>query len=410
MRSLLTTALLLLFTVIAVADIKIDADYPGGNIIVAEIDGDTVRLERDLRNDTPDFYWSFRIKGAEGRTLNFELTKGANLSTRGPAVSSNNGVTWRWLSDETGFPATKFQYVFGADEKEVLFSAVMNYTARDLNRFLEKYKDNVNLKIETLCQSKKGRKVELLRIPGKGNDADFKAFFTVRHHAREMSASYTLEGILETVLSDSDDGKWLREHCDFFIVPFVDKDGVEDGDSGKNRKPHDHNRDYIQKIYPEVRAITEQVPLWQNGKPLFSLDLHGPGLRAQPSGNQPENNTTESIYFTGPPLDDPVMKENWEKVQRFCKILEKEKKGPIPYKESFNLPFGAGWNTAGNVKPGMLQSKIWAIKTFPDHAFVSTIEIPYANASGVVVDADALRFLGRDLVRTMRIYLETQKK
>ena len=74
-----------------------------------------------------------------------------------------------------------------------------------------------------------------------------------------------------------DDGKWLREHVEFFIVPIVDIDGVEDGDQGKNRKPRDHNRDYAgESIYPQVKAIRERLPEWSDGKLRLALDLHCP--------------------------------------------------------------------------------------------------------------------------------------
>ncbi|MCL2744489.1 MAG: hypothetical protein FWE67_11625 [Planctomycetaceae bacterium] len=402
--------IIFLFTVIPAfaTEFKIDADFPGGNILVSEIDVDTVRLQRRVSNETglSWFYWSFRIRGAEGRTLNFELINGTHLSTRGPAVSNDDGITWRWLSDKTGFPETKFQYTFGPAEKEVRFSAVLNHTERDLKRFLEKYKDNVNLKIETLCQSKKGRSVELLRIPGKGNDADFKVCMLARHHARETAASYAVEGFIEAVLSDSDDGKWLREHCDFFIVPFVDKDGVEDGDQGKSRQPHDHNRDYIARIYPEVQAITEQVSRWQNGKPIAFFDMHGPALRAKPKDDPPENSarensSRESLYLVG-----SRQAEIWKMQQRFSKILEAEKKGPLPFKESFNFPFGEDWNTAANYgHDGLLNSARWASSKLSNVAFSTSVEIPSANASGVVVDIDSLRFLGRDMAHALRVYL-----
>jgi len=411
MKHLLTSILSLAVVVTAIgAEFKIDADYPGGNIVVSGIDGDTVRLA------PPDFYWSFRVRGAEGRTLNFEIANASKvwsgaIGTRGPAVSSNNGVTWRWLGDKTGFSTSQFQYVFGPDEKEVLVSSMMNYTERDLNRFLEKYQGNTNLKIETLCRSPQGRSVELLRIPckaGTKNDggADFKVFLSARHHAREAAASYALEGILETVLSDSNDGKWLREHCDFFIVPFVDKDNVETGGQGVDRKPHNHNRDYIARVHPEIRAITEQVPPWQNGKPITWFDMHGPGLRAEPKGDRPENNVRESVYLTGSRSE-----EFWKKQQRFGRILETEKKGPIPYKETFNVPFGENWNTTAHYgNDGLLSSSRWASSMLSNVVFASGIEIPYANASGVCVDVDSLRLLGRDLARTFRVYLETLEK
>ena len=406
MKHLLPLIISLAVVVSASAEIKIDADFPGGNIKVVAIDGDNVRLQRDIRDTEGDwFYWSFRIRGAEGRTLNFEFT-GGWIGARGPAVSNDGGDTWRWLSDKPGFPNNRFQYTFKSDEKDVLFGMGMNYVEKDLKRFLEKYKDNPYLKIETLCKSKKDRNVELLRVPGKGDDARFKVFFSARNHCCEMMANYSLEGIIETVLSASDDGKWLREHCDFFIVPFADKDGVEDGDQGKNRKPHDHNRDYIQKIYPEVRAITEQATEWAGDTPVFWMDLHCPWLRGGADGDNPSQGTNEYFYQVG-----TQQEEDWKKQQRFGKILETEKKGPIPYKASFSLPFGVSWNTganwtAGTNAPPLLSCAGWG-RTLPNAVLATSVEIPYANASGVAVDADSARALGHDLARAMRVYLET---
>jgi len=409
MKHLLPLVISLAVATTAFAEIKIDADFPGGNITVVSIDGDSVRLQRDIRDTSGNwFYWSFRIRGAEGRALNFEFT-GNWIGARGPAVSNDGGTTWRWLGDNPGFSNNKFQYAFKSDEKEVLFGMAMNYTEKDLKRFLEKHKDNPNLNVETLCKSRKGRNVELLRIPGRGDAANFKVFLSSRHHCCEMMATYSLEGIIETVLSDSDDGKWLREHCDFFIVPFADKDGVEDGDQGKNRKPHDHNRDYAQKLYPEIRAITEQTTKWAGDKPTFWLDMHCPGLRGGADGENPSKGTNEYLYQVGSQEE-----EGWKKQQRFGTILEAERKGPIPYKKSFNLPFGVSWNktsnwTAGDAGPALLSCKQWGA-TLPNVALASSLEIPYANASGVAVDADSARALGRDLARAMRVYLETLEK
>ncbi|MCK5803638.1 MAG: peptidase M14, partial [Lentisphaeria bacterium] len=53
----------------------IDSDFAGGNIVVENVDGDEVRLHQDLRDTARDwFYWCFRVRGAEGRTLRFLFT------------------------------------------------------------------------------------------------------------------------------------------------------------------------------------------------------------------------------------------------------------------------------------------------------------------------------------------------
>jgi hypothetical protein len=333
--------------------------------------------------------------------LNFEFKEGV-IGARGAAVCTDGGWTWRWLS-ELGASATKFQYKFSSEEKEVFFSQGMNYTERNLQRFLEKYKDNSDLKVESLCATKKGRNVELLRIHDNKKPPEFKVFLSSRNHCGEMMATYALEGIIETVLSDTEDGRWLREHADFFIVPLVDKDGVEDGDQGKNRKPHDHNRDYKQRIHTTVQAITEQVPKWLDGKPLFFMDMHCPWLRGGTDPLHIEKGTSEYLYFVGINADEKFSKG----LQRFGTILEKERKGSIPYKALNNMPFGVSWNTAANYKaPNLQKCDEWGA-TLPNVVFSSAIEVPFANAEGAVVDADSARILGHDLARAIRIYLET---
>ena len=384
---------------------QIDTDFPGGNIQVVSINDNIIQLRQDLRDTEGHwFYWSFRVRGAAGRTLNFEFTNGSVISSRGPAVSTDGGFTWRWLGD-LGFSDAGFQYSFGAEEHEVHFGMGMNYTEKNLQRFLDKYKNHPDLKIETLCVSRKGRDVELLRIQNKNRTPEFKIFLSSRHHCGEMMATYALEGIIESVLSDTEDGCWLRDHGDFFIVPFVDKDGVEDGDQGKNRRPHDHNRDYIQRIHPEIRAITEQIPKWIDGKPVFFLDMHCPGHRGGSDGNAPEKGTNEYIYFVG--INPEVYTGNFgEKLHRFGTILETAKKGAIPYQAAFNLPYGVAWNTAANYKTSGLQKASEWGATLHNAIFSGSIEIPFANASGVVVDANSACELGCDLARAIRAYLE----
>ena len=81
-----------------------------------------------------------------------------------------------------------------------------------------------------------------------------------------------------------------KEYDDFrfIIVPFVDKNGVEDGDQSKMRSPHDHGLDYIpNSIYPEVRAIMD---LLRHEKPELIFDLHCPVLR---------NGDSQHVFFVG---------------------------------------------------------------------------------------------------------------
>jgi len=67
---------------------RIDSAFPGGNIIVDAVKGSRAEMHQDLRDTQGNwFYWYFRVRGTEGKTVSFCFTRGDVLGSRGPAVS-----------------------------------------------------------------------------------------------------------------------------------------------------------------------------------------------------------------------------------------------------------------------------------------------------------------------------------
>lgn len=369
----------------------IDADFPGGNILVDSIDGDQVRLQPDLRDTAGDwFYWCFRVRGAAGRTLLFHLTRQNPIAARGPAMSADAGRTWQWLG--RGADDATFSYTFPPDANDVRFGLGMTYTQEHLDRFLDQLDPALPLRREVLCHSRAGRAVECLRLGHPGGGARHRILLTARHHACEMMASYTLEGLLAALLGDDSLGRWFQDNADLLVVPFVDKDGVEQGDQGKNRKPRDHNRDYAgQSIYPETAALRHLVPQWLGDAPLVQLDLHCPWIRG---------GINELLYQVG--KAEPGA---WQHQQRFAQALASARRGPLPYDPAHDLPFGQDWNIGGNYALGASCTH-WASQ-LPNVALATTLEIPYANAGGAEVNQTSARALGTDIARALQTYLTT---
>jgi hypothetical protein len=369
--------------------ISVTSDFPGGNIVVDHIDGSEVRLHQDLR-DTLGwwFYWYFAVHGDVAQTLTFDFTNKAVIGVRGPAVSTDDGKSWTWLGATTDRESS-FTYAIPSDVREARFCLAVPYVEDNLRTFLQRYAGHPHLRIDRLCRSRKGRSVELLRLGRLDGKASQRVLLTARNHACEMMASYSLEGVMESILADDESAKWLNEHVEFMVIPFVDKDGVEDGDQGKNRRPHDHGRDYIQGIYPEVRAIQALVPHWSGGRLRIALDLHCPELRAR------------NIYFVG--ISDQNV---WARVVHFCQILEGVQKGPLLYSSRNNLPYGTTWNI--DPGPGLLSCANWAA-TIPHIALASAIEIPYADVGGIAVTAETARSFGHDLARAIHQQLREPK-
>ncbi len=236
----------------------IHQDFTGGNIRVEKQEGNVVYLNNELRDTGEDwFYWAFCVEGAAGKTVTFRFPP-VRLGYFGPAIS-HDLKTWEWLG--AGAEQDAFTYSFGEREDKVYFAHNMLYHPDRFYAFAEKH----GLKPGVLCKSRKGRNVPFLSF-GEGERI---ILLTARHHACESTGSYVLEGVLEGLLAKP--VKNTRVIC----VPFVDFDGVLDGDQGKSRIPHDQNRDYVpdeSSIYPEVREIRK---IAAEGI-LYGFDFHSP--------------------------------------------------------------------------------------------------------------------------------------
>ncbi len=373
--------------------LRIDADFPGGNIIVDRMNGDRVLLRQDLR-DTPRwwFYWCFRVRGAGGRSLTFEFTDGNPIGRLGPACSKDGGRTWSWLGAEA-VDGASFSFRFPETADEVRFAFTTPYQASDLQTFVDALQSDPSLKVSSLCRTRKGRDVEVLHAGRLDGKAEHRVLVTARHHACESMASFVLEGLVRAVVRDKEQ-QWLREHVEFMVVPFVDKDGVEQGDQGKLRAPRDPNRDYDgTSIYPSVAALRDRVPGWADGRLKIALDLHCPYIRG---------GRNEKVFFVGQPEDR--ISQN---TQRLAGLLESLPVAGLPYHTKDNLPFGQEWNNRAKLGEGRSMAD-WAAQ-LPGIEVACTIEVPYAIASGTTVTPESAREFGGNLCHAIRLFLSKER-
>ncbi|MDD2599703.1 MAG: M14 family zinc carboxypeptidase [Kiritimatiellae bacterium] len=368
----------------------IDKALPAGNIRLERIEGDTVYLQNELR-DTSGwwFYWAFRIQGAAGRTLTFRFTNGDAVCTRGPCVSLDQGKNWAYAAES--FTTRTFTYAFPAGCDELWFAMGMVHTQRDWEAFLAKHAANTAfIETGTLCLSRKGRPVERARFGCINQVPTYRIWLSARHHAAEMMGSYVLEGILDAVLASTELGAWLRENVEFMVVPFVDKDGVEDGDQGKNRTPHDHNRDYDEFLYPECRAITNWITTHAQSDVDIVLDIHCPWIRGQ------YNEWVYQVYTKN--------SSNAAAQRRFGEILEARQRGAMNYKVTNDLPFGQSWNTDANYSAGR-SFKMWVLDCVPGNRLSTTYEVPFATANSATVTREACREFGEGTAEALKAFL-----
>lgn len=361
----------------------VHADFPGGNIQVDRIEGNTVYVRQAMRDTTKWwFYWCFALRGlVAGMRYTVRFTDGEVVGIAGPAYSPD-GSGWAWLGADSAPDRTHFHYVHWGAGQEAYFCFCLPYQPRDLASFIARHAEG--LRVDTLVRLPSGRDVPLLRI---GPDsAAHHLLLTARHHACEATGNHVLEGILEYAIRS--DG-FLHRQCCLHVVPFVDLDGVIRGDQGKARAPHDHNRDYgPEPIYDSVRAIMALVTApgrdW-----VFAIDLHSPNK-------------------WGPPRDDRQFlvspRLGGEQVKRLgaCLAAVHARHGletDIPYDPAFDVAFGTEWwNREDLLTFGRFMSQDAGIP------LCVTVETAYAGLPGRLHTQENMARSGRLLAMALELY------
>lgn len=334
--------------------------FVGGNIFVDRIEGDHVYLRNEQRDTVKDwFYWAFCIEGAEGMELTFHFGK-RRLGRFGPAVS-HDLVSWEWLNQNED---NSFTYRFSESETKVYFAHHMLYHPAHFYAFA----DQNGLSVTEFCKSRKGNPVPCIKM-GEGQ---YSIILTARHHACESAGNYVLEGLTAELARNP------IKNTRVLVVPFIDYDGVIDGDQGKNRYPHDYNRDYIDEpIYPEIRALIDYADKYGCH---YGYDFHCPG------------HSDKYIYMMRCFKSD--------KIDRFSALLCEEHddsgmsytpeqdKPAKPYDpDSPHLTFNAHMNYR------------------PENVLAFTMECTYAGLEENKVSQERLRVFGRSFANALRRFV-----
>ncbi len=369
----------------------LSGDIPGGNIKIVSQNGFEIVLEEEQRDSFREwFYWKFKAVFTRKGIYRFHFTRPNKVGTRSAAVSTDRRESWSWLSGEEMYPDTQNFSFNCSSPGEYWFCQCIPYMQTDFERFAAQYADHPAFCTGKFAETRKGRELEIIRVmEGKPK---YTILLTARHHAQESMANYAQEGFIRAVLADTPFGRMFRKNYALFVIPFVDKDGVEDGDQGKGRIPRDHARDYEgENTYPEIADIKELV---QDIDPFFVLDMHCPWIRF---------GSNEYCYMT----EGNSTEANLE-MERFAAILEKEAPACAPFRKRDILGYGVDWNVKANAKTGPKAG--YGLKKFcldadlKNFRSASTLEIPFANFREQTVTPETIRCFGESLARAVRKY------
>ncbi|MHC1695911.1 MAG: M14-type cytosolic carboxypeptidase [Eubacteriales bacterium] len=350
---------------------NISTDFPGGNIDVISVENDVVCIKPQFRDTSCKwFYWAFKVSGAAGRTMTFDLSPLPFVGYHGPAVSHDLD-NWSWAGGIDGY--SRFSYTFKEDEDSVYFAHDMLYSIKRFDSFIKR----TGLHTETLCVSEKGREVPVVRF-GKGKDV---ILLTARHHCCESTGSYVLEGVLEELMRDP------IQNYTVMAVPFVDIDGVAQGDQGKCRKPHDHNRDYTASpIYSCVRSIKALIA---DNPVRYAFDLHSPWHF---SGRN------DKLFFVR------GREEDMDKYLLLGELFERESGGAaMKYSREDDIDPNKEWNTR---EDGPLMSFSGYCEGREGMELALSTETTYFGLHDDIVSQDKLVRSGWAFARALREYIK----
>lgn len=349
---------------------RIHDDFVGGNISVKAILGNDIVLENQLRTTQEDwFYWAFCVENAQGRTLTFRMQKN-RVGYFGPAVS-HDLITWHWLEQADG---ESFTYTFAKDENKVYFAHDMLYHPARFEAFASQH----GLAVHTLCSGHKVEKRRSVPYVTFGNGSRHM-LLTARHHACESTGNYVMEGLLTGLLAHP------LPDTTVFCVPFVDYDGVLDGDQGKSRAPYDHNRDYgadVASIYPECAAIRKYA---ESHGCVYGFDFHSPWHL----GN--ENDEVFIVQKNPPKL--PALNRFGELFEEECRKDETA----LQYRHANDYPPDTGWNVG--------KTQCGALMTYrPENKLAFTLETTYFGKEGNKVSQENMLAMGRCFARALHAF------
>ena len=345
---------------------RIHADFECGNIRFLKQEENDIYLTNEMRGTVRDkaYYWAFCVEGAAGKTLNFRLDR-EWVGPYGAAVSRDL-IDWAWT--ETSLDGASFSYTFGENEDKVYFAHDLLYTPSRMTALL----DELGIKSYTVCKTLRGRDVPVFKL-GEGSR---NIILSSRHHACESPGSWVLEGMIREYAANP------IEDTNIFVVPMVDFDGVTEGEQGKDRDPHDHNRDYIEdNIFPEVGAIIDYA---KDKDITYAVDFHAPSHRIGRSNR---------VYVV---RKFPELEERFDS---FGKLLEARSGGEaMTYDMSYDVHPNVGWNK--DTTPTFSTY----FNTRPDCKLALTLEVTHYGTDDNKVSAERLINTGRAFCRALDDY------
>ncbi|WP_353718353.1 M14 family zinc carboxypeptidase [Dyadobacter sp. 676] len=231
-------------------------------------------------------HYHFRVEAAVGTEVTLILENfdniwngmlASDLSEKSRYVVSFDNRKWESRS-VVPLPGRRVFIKFKMEAPHAYIASVEPYRISDLDRMLAKIRQSKNASVTTIGKTAEGRSLEIVRI---GNEnAPKRLFLRARAHAFEAGGNWTVEGLVQKLLSNDEDARrYLKTYC-VYILPMANKDGVARGKTRFNANGYDLNRKWDKPADSLIAPENYYLEQWlhrmirANKKPDLALDIH----------------------------------------------------------------------------------------------------------------------------------------
>jgi hypothetical protein len=377
MKKLLPLVFILGFISRSFPQVIFEANFDSGNL-QSVTTNDSINFSVRVNADIVGRWFYFKMKNVKNRYVAVTIL---NSDATRPIYSYDNKNWIRFTATESP-QRNVFRKTYTEDSVYVAY--YVPYSVTQLTEKINQLRNNPYVKIDTIGYSEQNRPLIVLTITDF-TIPDSQKFFIWTHgrtHPSETPSSYHLDGIINYFLSDDEVASHLRTKIKWFILPFINPDGVYLGKSRVNANNVDIERSWNLPVNQTPKEVIHTKDLLQNilsqNRIYIALNMH----------SQVANYATFWIHTASSTSD-----YFYRKQMQFANLQSGNTDFIKPSDYSYS-----------NLQPYFPEGWMWA--NWGDQILALTYETPYTYFSnGQWIDNSILNLFGKQTVYGIMEYL-----
>lgn len=223
----------------------------------------------------PSPWYAFKIWSSENRNLFITLNYGKEQHRYAPKLS-NDGRHWYQGPPVSYNPdSTKVSFAVKVSSDTLIIAAQELMPAAVNQQWVDSLANLPYVHSQVIGYSLQGR--PLTAMTTNGSDNRSMVVVLSRQHPPEVTGYMAMQQFVETLMGNSEQAQAFRSRYQLVVVPFINPDGVEEGNWRHSAAGVDLNRDWENFLQPETRAVKAfllRLVKEQQAKVYFGIDFH----------------------------------------------------------------------------------------------------------------------------------------